>query len=180
MSEQPARYQRSASGMVGALIVLLLAIGAFVGFRALNREELEVRPEPVDYLAAVEAVQREGRTVVYPYPLPAGWTATSIEARRGQNWGIGFVTPQDFAGLQQSPRPVAELLATYVDEETSSLPDVEPGGELGGSWRAFEDEDGDLAFATEHEGQTVLVYGSASRADLLRLAGSLRTEPVGT
>ena len=45
---QPS-YQRSASGLVGALLVTLLVIGAFVAFRALNRDELEVGPEAVDY-----------------------------------------------------------------------------------------------------------------------------------
>lgn len=177
VSEQPGRYQRSASGMVGALVILLLAIGAFVAFRALNREELEVRPTEVDYLTAVEAAQSERRRVVYPDALPQGWTATSIDAR-GEDWGIGFLTPDDFAGVQQSARPVDELLATYVDEETVRLPAVEPGGQLGRSWRAYEDGEGDLAFAATFAEETVLVYGSASREDLLRLAASLTTAPV--
>ena len=53
MSEQPGRYQRSTSGMVGALLVTLLAILAFVAFRACNRTDLEVKPDHVDYLAQV-------------------------------------------------------------------------------------------------------------------------------
>ena len=178
MSEQPGRYQRSASGMIGAMLVLLLAIGAFVGFRALNREELEVRPEPVDYLSAVEAAQSGDWQVVYPETLPEGWTATSIDASAEQSWGIGFLTGDGFAGVQQADDSLSSMLRTYVDEDTTSADPVVPGGELAGRWLAFEDAGGDLAYASRLDGQTVLVYGSAPEADLLELAGSLTTAPV--
>ena len=72
MSEQPGRYQRSASGMVGAMLVTLLAILAFVVFRACNRTDLEVGPDHVDYLAQVGYAQRSGADLVYPASLPAG------------------------------------------------------------------------------------------------------------
>ena len=178
VSEQPVRYQRSPAGMVGALLVLLLVIGAWVGFRALNRDELEVEPERVDYLAAVEAAQSEDWRVAYPPALPTGWRATSIDAAAGVDWGIGFLTPGGFAGVQQSDDSVADLLETYVDEQTTPLPTVEVTGDLGGRWEAFEDAEGDLAYATEVDGQTVLVYGSVSDDDLLSLAERLTTEPV--
>ncbi|HET7070318.1 MAG TPA: DUF4245 family protein, partial [Nocardioides sp.] len=75
---QPGRYQRSPSGMVGALIVTLLVILAFVGFRALNRSDLDVKPEHVDYLAQVRYAQQAGSEVVYPARLPRGWYATNV------------------------------------------------------------------------------------------------------
>ena len=53
MSEQGGRYQRSFAGMIGALLITLLVIGAFVAFRALNRDELDGGPKPVDYLETV-------------------------------------------------------------------------------------------------------------------------------
>jgi hypothetical protein len=177
--QQPGRYQRSPAGMIGAMIVLLLMIGAFVGFRALNRDELEVEPEPVDYLAAVEAAQAEDWQVAYPASLPSGWRATSIDAAAGVDWGVGFLAPGGFAGVRQSSDSLDQLLRTYVDEDTSGLPPVEPGGELAQRWQAFEDTEGDLAYAAEVDGQTVLVYGSAPAEDLLTLAGRLTTEPVG-
>lgn len=178
MSEQRGRYERSASGMVGAMLVLLLVIGAFVGFRALNRDELEVRPDPVDYLVAVRAAQSGDWQVAYPESLPRDWTATSLEAEPEQSWGIGFLTPGGFAGVQQSSRPEGELLETYVDEETSALPAVEPGGGLAQEWRAFADADGDRAYAAQVGDDTVLVYGSAPEEDLLRLVRSLTTDPL--
>jgi len=164
--------------MVGALLVLLLVIGAFVGFRALNRDELEVEPERVDYLGAVEAAQSEDRRVAYPPTLPSGWRATSVDAAAGVDWGLGFLTPDGFAGVRQADDSTADLLEAYVDEETSSLPAVEVDGDLGGRWEAYEDAEGDLAYATEVGGQTLLVFGSAPEADLLDLAGRLTTAPV--
>ena len=41
------------------------------------------------------------------------------------------------------------------------------------------DADGDRAYASEVDGQTLLVFGSAPEADLLTLAARLTTEPVG-
>jgi len=161
------------------MLVLLLLIGAFVAFRALNREELEVEPERVDYLAAVEAAQSGDWQVAYPATPPAGWRATSIDAAAGVDWGVGFLTPDGFAGVRQSESSLQELLRTYVDEETRSLPPVEVGGDLGGRWEAYADTEGDLAYASEVDGQTLLVFGSAPESDLLALAERLTTEPVG-
>ena len=128
MSEQPGRYQRSVSGMVGAMLVLLLVVAAYVGFRALNRDNIEVEPETVDYLEAVQFAQDADWTVVYPPSVPQGWRSTSVESQQGEAWGIGFLTPGGFAGLHQSDTAASDLLETYVDEETTELAPVEIGG----------------------------------------------------
>ena len=177
MSEQPGRYQRSASGMVGAMVVLLLIIGTYVGFRALNRDELEVEPERVDYLAAARFAQESDRTVVYPPTVPGDWKPTSVESRSADAWGVGFVTPDGFAGLRQSDDSTDELLTTYVGEDAAELGRVQIEG-ADQPWLAYEDGGGDLGFLGEVDGEQVLVYGSAPTADLQRLAGSLTTEPV--
>ena len=84
--EKPGRYQRSPAGMVGALIVTLLVISAFVAFRALNRTDLDVKPERVDYLAQVRFAQQDARgeaDLVYPAGLPTGWYATKVSFSSG-------------------------------------------------------------------------------------------------
>ncbi len=81
--EQGGRYQRSASGLLGALLVTLLVIGAFVAFRALNRDELETSPDSVDYLEQAALAQEAGLDVVYPRDLPDGWQATNVEVVPG-------------------------------------------------------------------------------------------------
>ena len=177
VSEQPGRYQRSASGMVGAMVVLLLVVGAFVGFRALNREELEVTPERIDYLEAVGFAREsglDGRLSAVGAPGTGG-PRPSNRSPVGR-WGIGFLTPDGFAGLHQSDESSADMLETYVDEETSRAStrcDID-----GASWEVHEDADGDRGYVGEVEGVRVLVYGSAPSAVLQDLAGSLTTEPL--
>ncbi len=178
MSEQPGRYQRSPGGMIGAMLVLLVVIGGYVALRSLTSNDLSVEPERVDYLGAVRAAQSGDWEVAYPASLPSGWRATSIDVAATSEWGIGFLTPDGFAGVRQSDRSLDDLLTTYVDEDTSELPAVSPDGELGGRWQAFRDRGGDRAYASEVAGQTLLVYGSAPESELLDLAGRLTTEPV--
>lgn len=179
VSEQPGRYQRSASGMVGAMLVLLLLIAAFVGFRALNREELAIEPERVDYREAVGFAQDAGWSVVYPRSVPDGWRATSIDSQREEDWGIGFLTPDGFVGVRQSAASVEQLLETYVDEEAVAEGPVRLDSELARVWESYSDAGGDLAFAAEVDGRRVLVYGSARATDLRTLAEALTTGPVG-
>jgi len=163
--------------MAGAMVILLLIIGAYVGFRALNRDELEVEPERIDYLAAARFAQESDLTVVYPLTVPEAWKPTSVESRPGDTWGVGFVTPDGFAGLHQSDDSVEDLLTTYVGEDAAQLGPVQiDGAET--PWRAYEDSGGDHGFLGEVDGEQVLVYGSAPTADLKRLAGSLTTDPL--
>lgn len=178
MSEQPGRYQRSLSGMVGALLVVLLVIGAYVAFRALNRDELSVGPETVDYREAVGFAQDVGRTVVYPSSVPDGWRATSVDSRTATEWGIGFLAPDGFAGVRQSEASLDELLDTLVDENVEEEAPVRLDSTIATTWNAYSDSGGDLAYAAEFEEGWVLVYGSAPEADLRTLAERLTTEPL--
>ena len=122
MSEQPGRYQRSAAGMVGALLVTVIAIGAFVAFRAVNRNDLDVEPETVDYLESVTNLQDSGREVAYPPTLPAGWRATSLDVVPGDRpaWGLGMLTDDGaFVGVRQEDEDADDLVETYVDKDAA-------------------------------------------------------------
>ena len=63
------------------------------------------------------------------------------------------------------------MLRTYVDEETRSLRPVEPGGDLGGQWEAYEDADGDRAYASRGRRPDGAGLRLGPEADLLTLAG---------
>jgi hypothetical protein len=162
------------------MIVTLLAIGAFVAVRALAREDLEVNPERVDYLSTVTNLQESGSTVVYPADLPQGWIATSVDVVPGDDpaFGVGLLTADgEFAGVRQEDAPLDDLLATYVDDEPTEGEKLTVTGSVARTWRSFTDSGGDRAYAATLGDDEVLVYGSASAADLRRLLGLLTTAP---
>jgi hypothetical protein len=184
VSEQPGRYQRSFSGLLASLLVTVLVIGAFVAFRAVFREEVENRPEPVDYVAAVGQAQDAGLTIVHPSSLPEDWTATSIDFAPGADpaWGMGMLTADgQFVGLRQERADLDQLLATYVEEDPNELQrlgEVSLDSPLAPVWSAFTDSGGDRAYAAEVDDQVVLAYGSASQEELETLVELLTTDPV--
>jgi hypothetical protein len=178
---RPARYPRTANGLIGSMIVVLLVIGAFVVLRALNRNDLEVRPEAVDYLATVQDLQDGDLAPVYPPELPEGWIATSIDYVPGErpSWGIGMLTDAErFVGVRQEDASLDDLLHTYVDEDPVEGDSVTLEGSIAPTWQTYTDAGGDRAYAAEVGDDWVLVYGSASRADQEELIGLLTTRPA--
>jgi Protein of unknown function (DUF4245) len=176
-------YQRSAGGLIGALVVTLLVIGAFVAFRALSRDELETGPGSVDYVEQAGLAQDAGLDVVYPSDLPAGWRATNVEVVPGERpvWAVSLLTDaQRYVGIRQEDDQLDDLLATYVDEDVEARPDVRVEGSVAKEWQVFEDDGGDLAYAAELGGEVVMVYGSAGEEDLRLVLERLTTNPVGS
>jgi len=181
--ERPGRYQRSSAGMVGALIVTLLVILAFVAFRALNRSDLDVEPQRVDYLAQVRFAQQDGQApdLVYPARLPAGWYATNVQFSSGNapEIELSMLTADDqYVGFVQSAASVPELLTTYVDPHPQAGARVQIPGSIASHWDVWTDTGGDTALVTEHGQDALLVFGTVSKDRLEQLAASLTTSKV--
>jgi hypothetical protein len=179
VSEQrPARYQRSTNGLVAALLVTLLAIGGFVAFRALNRDQPDLRPEPVDYLSLVQEAQTGGQTLVYPAKLPEGWIATNVAYTPGRPpaWGISMLTDEGkYVGMRQQAAPTSDLLETYVDEDPAEGDEVQIPSPVGNRWRTWSDSGGDHAYSAKRGDETLLVFGSAPPEDLRTVVEALTT-----
>lgn len=181
MTERPGRYQRSVAGLVGSLLVTVLAIAGFVGVRALVRTDPEYDPQEVDYLELVEQAQQADLAVVYPEQVQPGWQATSVHLLGGHNWSlaIGFLTEDDeFAGVRQEHRPIEEIVAAVVDEDALEGDEVRLSSGVAERWRTFTDAGGDRAFAADVGDTAVVVYGSARREDLVALVAELTSDPV--
>ena len=187
--EEPGRYSRTTSGLLASLVVTVLIVGAFVAFRGLFRDQPEIDRGAIDYLGTVADAQAGGIELVYPSDLPDGWSATSIDFVPGERpaWGIGMLTDDGrYVGLRQEDADVADLIEVYVDE------DAEPGdsssfdsGLSTGPWQTWADAGGDLAYSTTltagaeaSVGETLLVYGSASRSDQEELISLLTTAQI--
>ncbi len=171
MSEKPGRYQRSTNGLIGAMIVTLLAIGVFVALRSVTRVDAEVKREPVDFAAAATAARGAGLDVVAPAGLPAGWTATAISLEQTDPplWGMGILTDTDaFVGLRQEEASVADLVDANIDEDAVEGEPLSLPSAIGDTWQSWTDDGGDTGYSIEYGDQTVLVYGSAPPEDLQR------------
>jgi hypothetical protein len=183
---QSGRYQRSTSGMVGALLVTLLVIFAFVALRGCNRTNLDVKPQHIDYLAQVGYAQQAGARLVYPASLPSGWYATQVTFDPGKQpqLELSMLTADGrYAGLVQSPAPAPELLTRYVDAHPTGGRPVRIPGAVDGTvttWDRWTDTGGDTALVARRHGATLLVFGSASQSQLERLTASLTAKAVAT
>ena len=179
MSEQPTRrYQRSFNGLIGAMIVTVLFVLAFVGWRSLFRNDVDDRVEPVDWTESVQVAKQAGLDVVRPRELPDGWTATSVDLRAGDEprWGLGVLTDEGrFVGIRQQDTSVSDLVETYVDEDASEGDEVRVDSAVSDTWQTWSDDGGDHGYSAEVGDDVVLVYGSAPAADIEAYLGLLTT-----
>jgi len=179
----PGRYQRTTNGLIGSIIVVVLFVIGVVVFRSVFRSDLEVEPEPVDYLETVAAVQSADRRPAYPPALPAGWITTNVEASAvGEEPSFYLAVLTDdgrFIGLRQADESVEDLLEEHVDSDTDDHGRAELESAVARTWEEFTDDGGDRAYAAEVGGENLLVYGSAPEEDLRAFVGLLVTEPVG-
>ena len=186
--ERPSRYDRSFGGLLASMLVTVLFVAAYVGFRALTRDQPDIEPE-VDYLSEVQELQAAEVTVVHPCGLPEGWRATSTSLRRAapRPRGASAASPTTASswGCARSRPTSTDLLASYVDESPDQGEDAAPTNHLGvSSWadlvgRGRRPRLLDRARPSPLAGQTLLVYGSASVAQQEQLIDLLTTAPVG-
>ncbi len=178
-SGTPGRYTRSFGGLVGAMLVLLLAVTIFLVFREAFRTTPRFEVEPVDYLEVVEVVQAEDGQIVYPAELPDGWVAKNVQYSPGERpvWTLAMDTADgSFVGIRQEDEDAEDLVEEWIDENAADDGSAEVDSPVATTWQVWSDEGGDLGYSTEVGGQTVLVYGSASAADQEALLALLTTE----
>lgn len=174
-----ARYQRSPGGLIGALLVTVVAVLAFVGFRALTSDEEPTPVRAVDYAAVAQGAREDDKLVVLaPSRLPLGWKATSATYTRGASptWHLGMLTEDNkYVGVEEARSSIKELVEEHVDAAAEQGKDVTIGAE---KWQTWTDAGGDHAVARVVRGpggvrESVLVVGSAPADEVRRLAGSL-------
>lgn len=175
MSEKPGRYQRSASGMVGAMIFLVVVVVALVAVRNLLQEEPTSTVKEVDYRKTAEVGQEQvGFPILAPPTLPEGWRATSVRLTPEPTpaWHLGLLTDQDrYVGLEQSRRTEERMVEDFVDSDAVK---GEPVQVEGRTWQTWTDEGGDTALTRVDDGITVVVVGTPELDVLTDFAATLR------
>lgn len=175
MSQQPARYQRSFSGMAGAMVVTLVLILVYVGVQTVF-DQPATQVKTVDYSRVLPAARKAADfDLVAPQKLPAGWRPTTVSFVNapGAHWHLGVLTDKGrYVGLEQADAPVRSMVSDYVDKE------AERGGATavaGEPWTTYTDSGGDLALVRRAGRTTTLVVGhDVPRSDLVTYAASLR------
>ena len=173
------RYQRSSGGLIGALLVTVAAVVAFVAFRALTSDDVPTPIRAIDYSAVAQGARSDDKLlVVAPDRLPLGWKATSATYTRGVSptWHLGMLTGDTkYVGVEEARSSIQALVDEHVDKDAQRGKDVTIGAE---KWQTWTDSGGDYAVARKLAGrkgaeESVLVVGSAPSAQVRRLAGSL-------
>ena len=182
MSESRAgatRYQRSPGGLVGAMIVTVLFVVAFVGFRGFVRDNDSTPVHKVDYQTWVKAGRADGKLAVYvPSPLPDGWEATSASYGTGTQpaWHLGLLTAgRKYVGVEESRDSTRDLVDEHVDPDATRGKDVQIDGV---TWQTWRDSGGDYGLVRSLDGpdgtpESVLVVGSAPEGQVRDVAASL-------
>jgi len=162
--------------MVGAMIVLLAVIVAFVVFRDLNRNDPPSPVREVGYSQdAAFAEESASFEVLSPPSLPPGWRATTVRYVPGaaDRWHLGMLTAEDrYVGLEQSTASAESMVEDHVDPNAT---EGDPVTVDGAEWATWRDEGGDLALVREDAGTTTLVVGHEVPVDeLAAFVASLR------
>jgi hypothetical protein len=180
------RYQRSTGGLVGAMVVTVLAVVAFAAFNALRTDHDSSPVRAVDYTAMMRAGRADHKLLVMaPATLPTGWKATSVAYETGgtPTWHLGLLTDRGkYVGVEEALGGVQDLVDEHVDPDAQQGKDVTIAGETFQTW---SDADGDYAVSrtvriggTDHE--SWLVVGTAPRGAIRDFAASLRGGDPGS
>ena len=173
------RYTRSTGGLVGAMIVTVVAVVAFWGLNALKTDHDTTPVRAVDYTAMMRAGRADHKLLVMAPPsLPDGWTATSATYETGTtpSWHLGMLTDTGkYVGVEEALGGVKDLVEEHVDEDAVQGKDVRIGGQ---TYQTWTDAGGDYAVSrtvpVPGGVESYLVVGPASPATIRDFAGRLQ------
>jgi preprotein translocase subunit SecG len=165
---------RTLTNMVWALLACFVVV-AFLMIVTWRPKEEKVRA--VEYTAQLQDARKVAPWVRGPEPMPAGWSATSVEFRAPEQqpitWHLGVVTDaKKYVGLEQSNVTGGEFpadkLGRTTDDGTSTVGGV--------TWqrKILLDRKKENALVLVGSGVTTIVTGNAGYPALEAFASTLR------
>ncbi|TDD15181.1 DUF4245 domain-containing protein [Kribbella turkmenica] len=165
---------RTLTNMVWALLACFVVV-AFLMVVTWRPKEEKIRA--VEYTAQLQDAKRVAPWVRGPSPMPAGWTATSVEFRTPEQspvtWHLGIVTNEKkYVGLEQSNvtggKYQSDELGRTIDDGTSTVEGV--------TWqrKVLDERRDENALVLVDSGVTTIVVGNAGYPALEAFASVLR------
>lgn len=178
--QSAGRYPRSARGMIGAMLAVVLGVVAYVGIGSLLSDNRATPVPTVGYSGWAKSGREDGKLLVLtPSPMPRGWRATSAGYTPGMDprWHLGMLTGSGrYVGLEERWAPPGPMVREYVDPHATRHGTARVGGR---TWQVWTDHGGDYALVSSrpsrarHHRETVLVVGDAPPAAIRSFAASL-------
>ncbi|MEV7081332.1 DUF4245 domain-containing protein [Streptomyces sp. NPDC093516] len=167
--------QKTARDMILSLGVIVLVAGVIYLF--IPHDDSAPDLKRVDYRVELLTARRAAPyPVAAPEGLPGTWKATSVRYRGDDfaTWHLGFHDPEgEYVAVQQSTqrRPVFLDEATQGARETGRTEKID-----GRTWTRWEGGRYDALVLEGTEGSTTVVTGTASFAQLTKMAQALETK----
>ncbi|MGC5036787.1 MULTISPECIES: DUF4245 domain-containing protein [unclassified Streptomyces] len=167
--------QKTARDMILSLGVIVLVAGVIYLFIPHDDSAPDIKR--VDYRVELLTARRAAPyPVAAPEGLPGAWKATSVRYRGDDfdTWHLGFHDPEgEYVAVQQSTqrRPV------FLDEATQGARETDRTEEIAGrTWTRWEGGRYDALVLEGTKGSTTVVTGTASFAQLTKMAQALQTK----
>lgn len=170
MSGTSSRGNPALGDIVRSVVVIGVILLAVFGIGQIMTVKPEHPTSTVDYRSALQSARPVASfDILAPTSLPEGWRATS--ARYDDDaWHLGVITDDDeYVGLEQLRAGVRETVRKFAE-------DSRPAGSVtidGTPWQRRSEPDGDSTYVRRDGDMTVLVTGSATRAEIERYVSSL-------
>ncbi|MGW5660199.1 DUF4245 domain-containing protein [Streptomyces sp. NPDC003758] len=159
------------------MILSLALVGLMAGIIYLFIPHDDHAPDlkPVDYRVELLTARRAASyPVAAPEGLPGTWKATSVRFQDEpfDAWHLGFQDPEgQYVAVEQS----TERASTFVDDASQGAQETKATQRIGGqTWQRYTGGRYD-ALVLKGKGATTVVTGTASFAQLTKMAEALKT-----
>ncbi|WP_369391627.1 DUF4245 domain-containing protein [Streptomyces sp. CG1] len=167
--------QKTARDMVLSLALIGIA-AVVVYFLAIPHDDRAPDLKRVDYRVELLTARRAASyPVAAPEGLPNAWKATSVrfQGESGDRWHLGFQTPDSqYVQIEQS----TQKRSAFIDEASQGASATQQTETIDGhTWTRYTGGRYDALVLEGTKGSTTVVAGTASFADLTKMAAALKT-----
>ncbi|MFI5973936.1 DUF4245 domain-containing protein [Streptomyces sp. NPDC051452] len=167
--------QKTARDMILSLALIGIA-AAVVYFLSIPHDDHAPDLKRVDYRVELLTARRAASyPVAAPEGLPNTWKATSVryQGENSHRWHLGFQTPDgQYAQVEQSTRKPSD----FIDEASQGASATRRTERIGDrTWTRYTGGRYDALVLRDTPGSTTVVAGTASFAELTKMAAALKT-----